>query len=249
MVRLHVFLTIIEQFSFFDDLGKSSFGNTIIGKKVFEAQRSFDSITKQCAVKKREYKGKQIIVANTPGFFDTTSSSEEAETEIAKSYQIMAPGPHAFRIIHNINNRLTEEHLTAAKRVRSILGEEAANYCIIVFTGLDQLEEDGSTIEERLKEAKSNPRLKNLLNDFGERYIAVNNQGTDAHKKKVLDELLCIIQKMISQTPNRFYTTAKFEEVANVVSKVKAQGQVVVNPDGSIILLPEVRAIIQDYLH
>ena len=187
-------------------------------------------------------------MVDTPGFFDTQDASEVTEDEIAKSYQILAPGPHAFLIIHNVRNRFTAEQRNAAKRVRSVFGEKAANFCILVFTNIDELEKKGSNIKDYVDRLKRDSPLKEVLDDYGGRYIGVNNDGTDVHKEKVLNELLSVIQKMVSETANGFYTTFKFKEVADAVDKSKAQGHVIINPDGSITLIPEVKMILGAYL-
>ena len=242
-----MFCLVLEIFVF-DILGKSSFGNTIVGSKKFEAKRSESSITKTCQVGKYEHKGKQLVVLDSPGFFDTVLSNETIEDEITKSYQILAPGPHAFLIIHNVANRFSEEQRKAANRVTAVFGKEAANFCVIVFTGIDTIEDEYPTIENYLDSLAPDSQLKRLLNDFGGRYIAVNNKGSDAHKQNVRDELLSTVQAMVSRTADGFYSTSKFKEVGDIVGKSKARGVDIVNPDGSIVLIPEVKQIVGAYL-
>ena len=63
----------MQSISFFP--GKSSFGNTILGEKVFHAYASLNSVTAACAVGSRLFDGKQIFVVDTPGFLDPEVST------------------------------------------------------------------------------------------------------------------------------------------------------------------------------
>ncbi len=45
-----------------------------------------------------------------------------------------------------------------------------------------------------------------------------------------------------------YYSTSQFQEAADAVSKSKTQGHVIINPDGSIVLIPEVKTIVGTYL-
>ena len=150
--------------------------------------------------------------------------------------------------MHNIKNRFAEEQRIAAKRVRAVFGEEAANFCSFVFTNVDLFERKCSTIEEYVNRVKPDSRLKEVLDDYGGRYIAVNNDGTNFHKEEVLDKLLILIQQMLLETTDRFYSTYKFKKVADVVDKSKAQGHVIIDIDGSIVPIPEVKKIMGSYL-
>ncbi|XP_026877829.1 immune-associated nucleotide-binding protein 9-like [Electrophorus electricus] len=51
--------------------GKSSSGNTILGKKVFKAATSSSSVTSTCVKETGDVGGRQLVLVDTPGLFDT----------------------------------------------------------------------------------------------------------------------------------------------------------------------------------
>lgn len=233
-------------------LGKSSFGNTILGNQKFLAKKSPKSVTKQCFMGERDYKGQQLVVVDTPGFFDNRLdvSKEETEDEIAKSYQTLAPGPHAFLIVININNRFTKEEDDASLCIPKIFKEGSSNYCLIVFTGLDLLIAENNTVEEFLAELEPKDPLNTLLDRCGRRYIAVNNKGSDDEKERTLDKLLHEIKQMISSNNDKFYTTPELEEIAVETGNLKERGLYQpTNSDGTIVLLPVAKAVVAKMLH
>ncbi|KTG35599.1 hypothetical protein cypCar_00038696, partial [Cyprinus carpio] len=79
--------------------GKSSTGNTILGKEHFQNAGSLESVTKICASGEGK-NGDQIIkITDTPGMFDTEMSKEELKAEIENCIYMSAPGPHAFLLV------------------------------------------------------------------------------------------------------------------------------------------------------
>ena len=219
-----------------------------MGENKFKAKKSPKAVTQKCATGARIFKNKKLAVLDTPGFFDIKLDSKEIEDEIAKSYQQLAPGPHAVLIVLNVN-RFTEEELKASERVTEIFTPEIVNYGLIVFTGLDQLVADGTNIEEYLGELDRDDPLNLLLDRYGRRYVAVNNLGTAAEKEQALDNLINEIKKMLPKQDPRYYSTSVFEKVADEVEKLKAKGDF--NPidnDGLIILYPGPKEIVGRHL-
>lgn len=194
------------------NLGKSSFGNTILGEKKFQARTSCRSVTIQCQMGERYYKNQRLVVLDTPGFFHTYVSQEEFVNEITKSYQILAPGPHAFLIVHSIVNRYTAESDSVVQCISKIFGKEVFNYCLFVFTGRDLLDGEKITVKEFVEELDPDSPLKMTLDRFQGRYIAVNNRGSNAEKEETLDELLRIIRNMMSRSNgNDYYSSRELE--------------------------------------
>ena len=229
-------------------IGKSSFGNTILGKETFKARISPKSVTTKCAEGERIYKGKKLKVVDTPGFFDTNCSKDENENEIAKSYQNLAPGPHAFLIVLDIK-RFTEQEWQAAQMVTKIFKPGAVDYGLIIFTGSDKLIADGTTIEEYLAYLDSNDPLNLLLDQYGRRFMTVNNKGTDMEKECALEALLLQIENILAKKDGRYYSTPELEAVAVEIATLKATDEFhPVGNDGLIILYPGPKKIVAGFL-
>ncbi|KAL6460988.1 hypothetical protein MHYP_G00309540 [Metynnis hypsauchen] len=114
-------------------VGKSATGNTILVKNVFKSEANSSSQTKECSSEKIKRGGKEIVVIDTPGLFDTKLSQDEVTEEIVKCITYSSPGPHAFLIVIRVG-RFTPEEKETVKQLQNIFGENAGKYTMILFT-------------------------------------------------------------------------------------------------------------------
>jgi hypothetical protein len=146
-------------------------GNTLLNHKQFSSKASPKSVTKNCQVGYRSFNNRHLSVVDTPGFFDNNDKDEKTTcTKIGESLQATVPGPHAFLIVLPFG-RITDEVEKGWKWISNIFGEHALNYCIIVFTGLDNLEADNVTLKQFLENRI--PSLTELMKKCGERFVAL----------------------------------------------------------------------------
>ena len=153
--------------------GKSATINTIAGKRLFNSTASPSSVTTKCQFAQFEVEGRQLLVVDTPGIFDTNTPNIEAAKELSKVMIITSPGFHVFVIVIRVG-RFTEEEHNSVQILATMFGPELYERAVIVLTGLDDLEADGISFESFIKSAGEN--LTTLFADCGHRVVPFNNR-------------------------------------------------------------------------
>jgi hypothetical protein len=209
----------------------------------FPATAGISSATENCQVGSRSFNDRHLVVVDTPGFFDNRDNDERTTCiKIGQSLQATVPGPHAFLIVLPFT-RITNEVERGWKWITKIFDERALNYCIIVFTGEDQLIADGITVEEFLQNRTSS--LATLIETCGERYVAFNNCASLEDKNRKTQQLLYLIDDMIRNNGNQVFKDKVIEDITKVVEEEKKKGDF--NPiqsDGTVILLSQTEKIV-----
>uniref|UniRef100_A0A672K8R7 AIG1-type G domain-containing protein n=1 Tax=Sinocyclocheilus grahami TaxID=75366 RepID=A0A672K8R7_SINGR len=184
--------------------GKSSTGNTILGRGCFTVDDSLESCTKTCEKREVLIGNQRISVIDTPGLFDTTMSKQEVEHEIKKCVEKSLPGPHVFLLVIRLDVRFTEEEKNTVKWIQKNFGEEAARYTIILFTHADHLR--GKPLYEYIRQSDA---VKALVNECDGRFQSFNNN--DTQNSSQITELLEKIEKM-KENGIGYYTNKMYEE-------------------------------------
>uniref|UniRef100_A0A8C1LEI0 AIG1-type G domain-containing protein n=1 Tax=Cyprinus carpio TaxID=7962 RepID=A0A8C1LEI0_CYPCA len=130
--------------------GKSSAGNTILGREYFIKAVSPGSVTETCERGEAQIGERIISVIDTPGLFDTRMSEGKMKGEIERSVYMSAPGPHAFLLVIRLDTRFTDEEKNTERWIRKNIGEDALCHTIILFTHADDLR--GKTLDEYIRE-------------------------------------------------------------------------------------------------
>ncbi|CAF1378241.1 unnamed protein product [Didymodactylos carnosus] len=195
--------------------GKSATGNALLRKPVFHSEQAAKSITENC--QRETYNlttngiQKELVVVDTPGFFDKNPGKTNQKVQQTISSQIFnmtSPGVHAFLIVLRIG-RYTEEEKNTVELIKSLFGTEAAKYCIVVFTREDELE-NGKTLDQFIQEDND---LIAIVNNCGNRKIGINNKSNVQQLENKTKELVQMIDQMVANNGGRFYTNAEYERI------------------------------------
>ncbi|PVD23984.1 hypothetical protein C0Q70_17261 [Pomacea canaliculata] len=88
--------------------GKSSLGNTLLGKKVFEQQQGMKSGTQTTDWNQAIVDGLKLKITDLPGLSDTHRQEEDIIKEIAKGTALISPGPHVAIFVIAGSRRFTK---------------------------------------------------------------------------------------------------------------------------------------------
>ncbi|XP_076135289.1 GTPase IMAP family member 8-like [Alosa pseudoharengus] len=222
----------------FQNAGKSSSGNTILGREEFQpGQRSA-----VCVKRQGEVAGRQVTVVEAPGWLACIPlkySSKIFKLQIVLSQNLCDQGPHSFCLVIRVDAAFTEVHKTSVQQYISLLGEGVWSHTMVLFTHGDWLGD--TTIEQHME---SEEALQSLVEKCGNRYHVLNNQNRD---DKQVTQLLEKIEEMVAMNKSPHFKMSEdllqnFVERANTekiraekrMMKVKKQRHDVRSPLGQI---------------
>lgn len=194
--------------------GKSSTGNSILGRKVFHSGICAKSITKVCEKGVSIWDEKELVVVDTPGIFDTEVSDADTQKEITRCVALTSPGPHALLLVIPLGRYTVEEH-KATQKLLSMFETKARRFMILLLTRKDDLED--TDIHEYLETA---PKvLREMIYEFRNRYCLFNNKAKGAEQEEQKTQLLTLVQSMVRENGGKYFTNKMYESAEDVIQK------------------------------
>nr|XP_008510151.1 PREDICTED: GTPase IMAP family member 7-like [Equus przewalskii] len=191
--------------------GKSATANTILGKNVFDSRISAHAVTPICQKASREWKGRNLLVVDTPGLFDTKEKLETICREISRCVLLSCPGPHAILMVLRVGYH-TEQDQNAIALIKALFGKAATKHMIILFTGKDYLEDE--SLSDFI--AKSDVKLRNIIQECGDRCCAFNNKADKAEKEAQVQELVELIENMVQKNRGAYFSDAIYKDTEDI---------------------------------
>ncbi|XP_076457518.1 GTPase IMAP family member 9-like [Babylonia areolata] len=178
--------------------GKSSLGNTLLGKDTFEVVPGMSSGTVENQVVGAERFGIFIQVTDTPGLCDTHRAEAEVLEEVQSSVMAAHPGPHIVFLVLRCDVRFTKEEYSAYTTLKSLFGPVICQHMIVVFNGLDHLDDSPAQQQQTLDEQmqQSTGSLRHVLDDVNFRYHGVNNKASRSARDKTSCVLIHTMKKL-----------------------------------------------------
>jgi len=153
--------------------GKSSAGNTILGKSAFDCKRSLTS-----AVGEGDFAGFRITVVDTPGRrrnYHSKYTPKLYKDEVVLSSSHCPPGPHVFLLVIRVDVSFTEVYKKAVEEHVAYLGLDVWDHMIVLFTFGDWLRD--TSIELFIE--SEGEALQSIIDKCGNRYHVFNNRNKD----------------------------------------------------------------------
>nr|XP_038030375.1 LOW QUALITY PROTEIN: GTPase IMAP family member 2-like [Anas platyrhynchos] len=193
--------------------GKSATGNTILGRAAFESRLAPQSITQTCAQESRLWRGRRVVVTDTPGMFDSPEHSARSCYELARCLLLSAPGPHVLVLVTQLG-RFTQEEEEAARQVWRVLGHKAARHTIVLFTRKEDLR--GGSLQHYVARSTT---LQALLQACGGRCCAFSNRAAGAEREAQVEELMVLVQRVLEENQNTHYTSELYSQATRLLSR------------------------------
>ncbi|XP_032437297.1 GTPase IMAP family member 8-like [Xiphophorus hellerii] len=210
-------------------VGKSSAGNTILGRKEFNSELSLVPLTLSSKRAEGEVLSRRVSVVDTPGLCCSVLTPEEVKAEIQRAVELSSPGPHVFLLTIQLG-RFTEQEKRGLDMLQEILGPEVSKNTMILFTYGDRLEQTGIDIHQFVQRDEN---LQKLVKSCSGMYHVFNN---NMENRKQVQDLLDKIDSL-SEGGRRYYQRKSSGKMAPTGGASRKSESTEEKPDFRIVLL------------
>lgn len=199
--------------------GKSATANSILGRKAFHSRVAAHAVTKNCQKAPRDWNGRERLVVDSPGLFDTGETLETTCEEISRCVLFSCPGPHAIVLVLQLG-RYTEEDQKTVALLKSIFRESAMKHMMVLFTRKEEL--PGGRLREFMEDA--GVELQSILAECGGRCCAFSNTGKPGSPERdaQVQELVGLIDQMVQGNDGAHFSDAIYKDAEE---KLKRQAE------------------------
>ncbi|XP_076108249.1 GTPase IMAP family member 9-like [Mytilus galloprovincialis] len=189
--------------------GKSTTGNSLLGREEFTADISDESVTKYTKTARGTCNGRHIVVFDTPGFFDTEDDNAVILQEISKA--LTYPGMHSIIFILQIG-RMTAEEQNTIEIFMDYFGDEVSDFVSVVFTNKDRLQNSNTNIKDFVEnKVKKDSPLGALLQKIDNRYISLGLKNTEQDVHIIIEN----VYNTVRNNGGRLYTHEMYTDAGN----------------------------------
>ncbi|XP_059928251.1 GTPase IMAP family member 8 isoform X1 [Gadus macrocephalus] len=186
-------------------VGKSSVGNTILGRRDFEVGQE----TEMCLRRQALVSGRRVTVVDTPGWdwFSVRRTPKRIRQESQRGAALLRPGPHTLLLVLPVVSSLTtRKRRTLLAHIEALFGERASLHTMVLFSCGDWL---GRTpIEDHIQ--RGGRELHRLLEYCGNYYHVLDSKTPGKDSRSVSD-LLDKIEEMVRENGDEAFLPVQSE--------------------------------------
>ncbi|XP_030602805.1 uncharacterized protein LOC115792420 [Archocentrus centrarchus] len=166
-------------------VGKSSSGNTILGRPAFSQRKSFSGVS-LCCWQSEQVFGHRVTIADTPGLSETSNTA--VKEDICRCVNMLRP--HAILLVARVGS-FTVEDLGTVRQMEEIFGMDVWRYTRILYTYVNQAAPD-----IQRQEQETGPEL---LWKVGYRYHVLNNNPDYWEGQQVYDVVQAVARMVMAR--------------------------------------------------